>query len=181
MYAPLVCIITMHLFASISSAAVKSWMRLSSSRECFACAIGLGSIHGSIACAISHLGMEMWVIQLACHPSVHHWSTAVHCYLVGATTRLMSPSPRTRRRSQYGQPVVSSRISSPSVLVRMPSDGGLQQQLSQTPNSPGRIPLCPGPALPSIQCQLLPCPALIALPFCLRDMNARPASTAGLT
>ena len=118
MYASAICIITMHLFASTSlalhvCAAVKSWMRRSSSRECFACTTDLGSVHGgSIVCAISRLGMDMWVIQLAC---LHHWSTVVCCY---STPLPAEPSPHTRRRSQCGQPLVSSRISSPSVYAQ---------------------------------------------------------------
>jgi hypothetical protein len=73
--------------------------------------------------ATSHLGMEMWVIQLAC---LHHWPTSVYCFLVGAATSNLLGHLSHRRAlavglsttTKCGQPLVSSRISSPSVYAQ---------------------------------------------------------------
>ena len=129
---------------------------------------GLGSVHGgSIVCAISRLGMDMWVIQLAC---LHHWSTVVCCY---STPLPPEPSPHTRRRSQCGQPLVSSRISSPSVYAQ------LRRRAAATAR-PGRkkgridIPLIlpwlqvlPCPSLPSLHCRFV---YEMAMPPCIRPL-----------
>ena len=127
--------------------------RRSSSRECFACTMGLGSVHrGIIACAKSQLGMNMWVvIQLA---RLHHWSTVSLLLQLGGRRALAVVGASTASHSHWL--AVGSHL-----LACMPSDAGVQQQTARPGRKKGRIglPLI----LPWLQLPALPCLALIAL------------------
>jgi hypothetical protein len=117
--------------------------------------------------ATFHLGMDMWVIQLA---RLHHWPTAVYCYLVGAaTSNLLGHIPIAAH-----SPSVSVLLSAAShwlavgshLLACMPSDAGVQPARAE--RQAGRRIDIPryDPALSLAPTPALPCSALIALPFC---------------